>query len=48
MCAARDRKGTINFAGKVCFGTLLHLLCLTYCLKEGFFFVKGKGTVYLR
>lgn len=39
LCAARDRRGTINFAGKVCFGTLLHLLCLTYCLKEGFFFV---------
>lgn len=38
MCAARDRRGTINFAGKICFGTLLYLLCITYCLKEAFFF----------
>lgn len=42
MYAARDRRGPINFSGKVCFGSQLHLLCLTYCLKDGFFFLKEK------
>lgn len=47
MCVARDRRGTINFAGKVCFGFVT--FALPYILfKRQIFFFKGKGTVYLR
>lgn len=42
MCAAGDRRGTINFAGKICFGALLIFALHHILFKRGVFVLREK------
>ena len=48
MCVTADRKGTINFVGKNLFWYPVLFALYHILFERGIFFVKGRGTVYLR